>query len=264
MKKIDNLAMNKVVEINNVSFAYNNKPLISNITFSINKGDYLGIIGANGSGKSTLVKLMLRILSPTGGEIRMFGVNINNFKRWNKVGYISQKATSFNLGFPASVEEVVGANLFSRIGLFKSMKKEHRDLVYSALEKVGMQDKGKEMIGSLSGGQQQRVFIARVLVSDPELLILDEPTAGIDIKSEEAVYCLLSDLNEELGLTVVMVSHDIGAMTIHASRFVCLGENGFFEHTPDDKISSDLLTEIYGHGVHLHKDCVNCCRHGEL
>ncbi len=264
MKIKDKQYLNKVVEINNLSFSYNNKPLISNISFSINRGDYLGIIGANGSGKTTLVKLMLKILIPSGGEIKLFGVNINSFKGWSKVGYISQKATSFNLSFPASVEEVVGANLFSRIGLFKTLKKEHRELIYAALEKVGMQDFGKEMIGNLSGGQQQRVFIARILVSEPEMLILDEPTVGIDIRSEEEVYCLLSDLNEELGLTVVMVSHDIGAMTIHASRFICLGEKGFFEHSPRDKISNDLLTEIYGHGVYLHNDSVNSCRHGEL
>ncbi len=256
--------MNKVVEISHLSFSYNNKPLINDISFSINKGDYMGVIGANGSGKSTLVKLILKILNPTGGEIKLFGININSFNGWSKVGYISQTATSFNLSFPASVEEIVGANLFSRVGLFKAPKKEHRDLVYTALEKVGMQDRGKEMIGNLSGGQQQRVFIARVLVSEPEMLILDEPTAGIDVRSEEAVYCLLRDLNDELGLTVIMVSHDILALTIHASRFVCLGENGFFEHSPDEKISNDLLTEIYGHGVHLHNESRNSCRHGEL
>ncbi len=254
--------MEKVLEVENLSFGYGSKPIIDDISFSVFKGEYLGIMGANGSGKSTLLKLILRMLAPDRGTIRLFGEDIGIFSRWSKIGYISQKATSFNLSFPASVEEVVSANLYSRIGLFKKPKKEHMDLVYGALEKVGMQDHSREIIGNLSGGQQQRVFIARVLVSEPQILFLDEPTAGIDVKSEEEVYCLLTDLNEELGLTVVLVSHDIGAMTVHASRFICLGENGFFEHIPGNGTTNSLLKEIYGHSVTLHNDCDNCCRHG--
>jgi zinc transport system ATP-binding protein len=252
--------MDHVIEVNNLNFGYDGKLVLRDISFSIIRGDYLGIIGTNGSGKSTLLKLILKILPLSEGEIKILGINISNFTLWNKVGYISQNATAFNGSFPASVEEIVGANLFSKIGLFKMPQKKHKTLVYEALEKVGMQDSGKKMIGNLSGGQQQRVFIARVLVSDPELLLLDEPTAGIDAKSEDAVYCLLADLNKNLGLTVVMVTHDIAAVTIHANRFICLGENGFFEHTPNDENADRLLTEIYGHGVHLHHDCKNCIK----
>jgi zinc transport system ATP-binding protein len=254
--------MEKVIEVNHVSFGYDGKPILKDISFFVNKGDYLGIIGANGSGKSTLLKLLLKILNLSSGEVKFFGVNVNGFNEWNKIGYIAQNATSFNSSFPASVEEVVGANLFSKIGLFKAPGKEHKELVYQALKKVGMQDYGKRLIGHLSGGQQQRVFIARALVSDPEILILDEPAAGVDIESEEALYCLLAELNTELNLTVVMVTHDIGAITIHANRFICLGENGFFEHSPKDEKTNELLTEIYGHKVHLHHDCKNCCGPG--
>lgn len=253
--------MDKIIEVDNLNFGYSEKLILKNISFVVNKGDFLGVIGANGSGKSTLVKLILKILAPLSGDIKLLGESVNAFKKWDKVGYVSQKVNSFNGSFPATVEEIVGANLFSKIGLFKLPNKQHKEQVYQALEKVGMQDYGKSLIGNLSGGQQQRVFIARVLVSEPEILFLDEPTVGIDAKSEEAVYCLLARLNQELGLTVVMVTHDIGAITIHANRLICLGEKGLFEHKPEDGMTNEFVTEMYGFGVNLHvHDCKNCCR----
>lgn len=258
--------MSHIIEINNLNFGYSGRLILKDISFSVEKGDFLGIIGSNGSGKSTLIKLMLKILEPLNGEIKLLGENINHFRRWDKIGYVSQKANAFNGSFPATVEEVVQANLYSKIGLFKTAKKHHKELVYQALEKVDMQDYGKSLIGNLSGGQQQRVFIARVLVSEPEILFLDEPTVGIDAKSEEAVYCLLARLNRELGLTVVMVTHDIGAITVHANRMICLGEKGLFEHDPKEGLSKEFATEIYGYGVNLHlhhsehHDCQNCSK----
>ncbi len=253
--------MENIIEVDNLNFGYNGSLILKNISFSVEKGDFLGIIGANGSGKSTLVKLLLKILTPLSGEMKLLGTNLDEFKRWDKIGYVSQKANSFNGSFPATVEEVVGANLFSHIGLFKLPKKKHKEQIFKALEKVDMQDYGKRLIGNLSGGQQQRVFIARVLVSDPEIMFLDEPTVGIDAKSEEAVYCLLARLNKELGLTVVMVTHDISAITIHANKLICLGENGLFIHDPKEEMTAEFVTEIYGYGVNLHlHDCKNCCR----
>lgn len=255
--------MDRIIQVDNLNFGYNGRLILKNVSFSVNRGDFLGIIGANGSGKSTLVKLMLGIISPLSGNITLLGEDIKNFRKWDRTGYISQKVNSFNGSFPASVEEIVGANLFPKVGLFRQPGRKHREMVYSALEKVGMQDHGKKLIGNLSGGQQQRVFIARVLVSDPEILFLDEPTVGIDARSEEAVYCLLARLNRELGLTVVMVTHDIGAITVHANRLVCLGENGVFEHDPAEGVTNEFATSIYGFGVNLHvHDCKNCCNRG--
>lgn len=222
--------MERLVEVRDLKFGYGGKPVLKDVSFSIYKGDYTGISGGNGTGKSTLLKLMLGILPPASGGIFLFGESIQRFKQWNRVGYISQRATSFNQGFPATVEEIVGANLFSRIGLFKPPGRKHKEMVYQVLEAVGMQDLRKKLIGNLSGGQQQRVFIAKVLVSQPEILFLDEPTTGIDVKSEETVYCLLDRLNRESGLTVVMVSHDISALTVHASKLLCIGEEGLLEH----------------------------------
>jgi len=253
--------MKKIIEVDNLSFGYRERLILKNINFVVNKGDFLGIIGANGSGKSTVVKLILKILTPLTGDIKLLGESVHNFKNWDKIGYVSQRINSFNGSFPATVEEIVGANLYSKIGLFKLPKKQHKELVYHALEKVEMQKYGKSLIGNLSGGQQQRAFIARVLVSEPEILFLDEPTVGIDAKSEDAVYCLLAKLNKELGLTVVMITHDISAITVHANRLICLGEKGLFEHKPQDGITNEFVTELYGYGVNLHlHECKNCCR----
>lgn len=253
--------MENIIEVSNLSFGYNEVSVLKNINFSVHKGDFLGIIGSNGAGKSTLMKLLLNILTPVSGEIKLLGENINRFKKWNEVGYISQKANSFNSSFPATVEEIVGANLFSKIGLFRMPKKHHKEMIYNALEKVDMQDYGKRQIGNLSGGQQQRVFIARAIVNNPKILFLDEPTVGIDAKSEQSVYCLLSEFNKSLGLTVVMVTHDIGAITAHANRIICLGENGLLEHNPSEGITKELVTKIYGSGVNLNiHDCKNCHR----
>ena len=255
--------MEKVIEAKDLCFGYSEKLILENISFSVDKGDFLGIIGPNGSGKSTLIKLLLKMLTPSSGEIKILGERIEKFNKWNKMGYVSQKANSFNTSFPATVEEVVGANLFSKVGLFRHLNKHHKEQTNKALEIVDMQDYKNKLIGNLSGGQQQRVFIARVLVSQPEIMILDEPTVGVDAKSEEAVYCLLAKLNKELGITVIMISHDIGAVTVHANKLACMGNRNLFIHNPKEKLTEKVISDLYGHTVklHIHKhDCENCTR----
>ncbi|NLY18198.1 MAG: metal ABC transporter ATP-binding protein [Clostridiaceae bacterium] len=251
--------MNEIINVKDLSFAYQGKLILKDVSFKIEKGDFTGIIGPNGAGKSTLVKLLLKRLTPLKGSIEIFGENIQSFDQWSKIGYISQKANSFIGGFPATVEEIVGANLSAKTGIFRKKAKEHKERVYEALEKVNMQDYGKKLIGQLSGGQQQRVFIARVLVADPEIMILDEPTVGIDMKSEEAVYCLLARLNHDPGITVIMVTHDIVAITVHANKLICLGERGMHVHDINNPITDETLSEIYGYKVRLHShSCLDC------
>ncbi|GAE90727.1 metal ABC transporter ATP-binding protein [Acetivibrio straminisolvens] len=259
--------MEKVIEISNLSFGYGERLILEDMSFSVEKGDFVGVIGPNGSGKSTLLKLLLRQIKPIKGEIKLLGQNIEKFNQWNKIGYVAQKASSFNTSFPATVEEVVSANLFPQIGLFKRIKSKHRELVYKALETVGMEDYKDRLIGNLSGGQQQRVFIARVLVSEPELIFLDEPTVGIDSESEGALYCLLGRLNQERGITIVMVSHDIGAVTVHANKIACMGNKGLVMNENTEEFAKNSLREIYGHDVNLHAHkhcCTNCWKKGAI
>ena len=248
-----------ILEVQNLSFAYQGNLILKDVNFTINKGDFAGIIGPNGSGKSTLIKLMLKILTPEKGQIKIMGEDIKKFSGWSKIGYISQKANSFNTGFPATVKEIVGISLLANNGIFRRKPADYEQKVYDALKKVGMQDYGNALIGRLSGGQQQRVFIARVLVTEPEIMFLDEPTAGIDAKSEEALYCLLARLNEELGITIIMVTHDIGAITVHANKLICLGEKGVTVHDTGEAAADEFFSEIYGYSVQVHSHgCRNC------
>lgn len=188
------------IEIKDLKFGYEDTLVLDNVNMQIEKGDYVGIIGANGTGKSTLIKLILGLLPPKSGMV------IRNEKN---VGYVPQVGLSVKGDFPATVMEVVMMNLYGSIGFLKRPKKEHYQKAEQALDIVGMLDYKNRLIGKLSGGQQQRVLIAKSLVGSPDILILDEPVTGIDAKSEENLYQLLKRLNRENGITIIMVTHNI-------------------------------------------------------
>lgn len=237
--------MEKVIEVDQVRFGYGSEPILDKIGFAVFKGDFVGIIGSNGTGKSTLLKLLLGELTPTGGTITILGEDIRHFKHWSKIGYVPQNGIAAGGSFPATAEEIVKANLFSQIGLMRFPKKEHLEKTRQALDLVGMADYAKRLIGNLSGGQQQRVMIARVLVNEPEMMLLDEPTTGIDAKSAEALYTLLSRLNSETGLTIAMVTHDVARAADYVSRILCLEEGSLVE------LDHDQLKEELSH-KHKH------------
>lgn len=254
----------QVLEVENLSFAYQGNYILKDVSFTVNKGDFVGIIGPNGSGKSTLVKLMLKILTPEKGHIKILNEDIKKFNGWSKISYVSQKA-NLNSDFPATVKEIVGVNLLANTGIFKRKTSDYNQRVVEALKKVDMQDYCNNLIGRLSGGQQQRVFIARALINDPEIMFLDEPTVGIDAKSEEALYCLLARLNEELGITIIMVTHDIGAITVHANKLISLGDEGLTVHDTSQPVSDQNLSKIYGYNVQGYgRQCRNCGHIGLL
>ena len=205
---------NKVLEVKDLSFSYPDKSILHRLSFDVDAGDFMCIVGTNGTGKSTLLKLILNQLSPLEGEIKLLGTNSEKYKDFASIAYVSQKATNINRDFPATVEEVVSLGLYSKKGLFKRNTKEDKKLIDSALERVGMLDYKHRQIGYLSGGQQQRVFIAKALISDPRIIFLDEPTTGIDIRAVDSICCLLGDLNKNSGITIVMVTHDISLFII--------------------------------------------------
>jgi len=221
--------MPNVIEVENLSFGYGSEPIFSKIGFSIYKGDFVAIIGSNGAGKSTLLRLLLGELTPSAGNLRLFGQDVRQFRDWPKIGYLPQNGLKSGADFPATAEEIVQANLFSQIGLLRFPKKEHREKTRHALDLVGMADYSRRMIGELSGGQQQRVMLARVLVSNPEIMLLDEPTTGVDARSVQSLFELLSQFNRETGLTIVMVTHDIGRAENYVSRILCLEEGSLVE-----------------------------------
>ncbi|WP_427339354.1 metal ABC transporter ATP-binding protein [Caloranaerobacter sp. DY30410] len=244
--------METIISIKNLFFGYRDKMILEDINLDIYEGDYIGIVGPNGSGKSTLIKLMLNILKPVKGEIKLFGQDIKRFNKWDKIGYVAQKSNSFNKKFPATVEEVVAMNLYPKIGLFKSIKRNHLELVHNALKIVNMEKYKNKLIGDLSGGQQQRVFIARALVNFPKVIFLDEPTVGIDIKSQEEFYKLLDKLNREMKITIVMVTHDVGVISNRVKKVACMGNGKLIVHDKNSKLSfQETIEKLYGNSVKI-------------
>lgn len=239
--------MDNIIEIKNLSFRYGNINVLDDINMQISRGEFVGLIGPNGSGKSTLLKIILGLLNPQQGEVTLFGHPVNRFNAWDKIGYVSQKANSFNTGFPATVHEVVAMGLYGKKGVFKPLNKLDKEKIRKAIELVGLSEFEKRNIGKLSGGQQQRTFIARALVNDPELLILDEPTVGIDVESTKQFYNLLDNLNKELGITIILVSHDIGVVTKQVTQIACLNKKLHFHGSPEEfDQNQNVLQKIYG------------------
>ncbi|MHA6251905.1 metal ABC transporter ATP-binding protein [Oceanobacillus sp. CAU 1775] len=240
-----------IVTMKKINFAYEDKTVLEDINFEIPKGKFMGLIGPNGGGKTTLIKLMLGLIKPDSGSIELFGEPLEKFNGRNKIGFVSQKANSFNLGFPATVYEVVSTGLTAKLGYLKFLNKKHKEKILQAIELVDMLDYAYENIGNLSGGQQQRIFIARALVNEPDLLILDEPTVGVDQENVKRFYDLLYRLNKNEGISMLLVTHDTGIVTEYATDIVCLNKNLHFHGDPKEytSLSEKDLSLFYGHPV---------------
>lgn len=211
-----------VLEMLSIRFNYGCHTVLEEVSLTVLKGEALGITGPNGSGKSTLLKIVAGLLQPTEGSLRLFGQDSSDFKDRCRLGYVAQKASFINTGFPSTVEEVVLAGRVARCGLFRSFSREDRSIALESLARVGLVDQRHKPIGALSGGQQQRVFIARALAGLPELLLLDEPSTGMDAENQDRFYSLLRELVDDHGLTLLLVSHDREAITSVVDRKVCL------------------------------------------
>lgn len=235
-----------VLELESVYFQYNRRLVLENINLSVDKGEILGIVGPNGSGKTTLLRIALGLLRETSGSVKLFGSNRDKFRQWSKIGYVAQKVKAFNHGFPATVEETVLAGMATRRGLFKRFDYASRQEVSKALDFVDIADLRHHQVGELSGGQQQRVFIARALVSRPELLILDEPTEGVDMEAKERFYGLLAALREMYGMSIILVSHDIGVISDHVDKIACLNGTLHFHGTPESFYEKNVIKEVWG------------------
>jgi len=246
-----------VLATEGLTFQYNSTEILADISFRLQAGDYLGLVGPNGSGKTTLIKLILGLLQPSKGEIVLFGSNLTDFKDWRKVGYLPQKINSFNPHFPATVREIVSLGLLSTKRVPRRIKRNDDIAINNALELVDIIDIKTELIGELSGGQQQRVLIAKALVSEPELLILDEPTTALDPEAREKFFGTLKDLNENRKVTIIIITHDIGTIGKYASRLLYLDKRLIFYGGFDDFCTSSEMANYFGE----YSQHVICHRH---
>lgn len=218
--------MPPVVQAKNVSFAYTRMPVLENVSFAVEAGDYVGIIGPNGGGKTTLLKLILG-LEKGAGEMELFGVPVHKFKDWQKIGYLAQKSPVSQTRFPLSVEEVVLMGLCFD-AKHKEATAENLQTVRRALQQTHTLDLAGRIFSALSVGQQQRVLLSRALVSKPQLLILDEPSAAMDPESREMFFNLLADLNRKHGVTILLITHDTGEVGKYISKFMYIDKELVF------------------------------------
>jgi zinc transport system ATP-binding protein len=240
--------LDPVVDVDGVTFGYTALPVVEDVSFTVETGEYVGIVGPNGSGKSTLLKLMLGLLEPDAGSADLLGAPARDFENRERVGYVAQDVTEDTTGMPITVAEVVLMGRYPHAG-FGRITSDDRERAREALRTVGIDHLADRRISKLSGGQRQRAYIARALAAEAELLVLDEPTVGVDAESVAAFFELLDSLNAE-GITVLLVEHDIGAVVEHASRVVCLNRELYFDGPPEAFLEADALERAYGTTPH--------------
>jgi len=234
-----------IISVEGLSFRYNSVEVLSNISFSVNAGDYIGLVGPNGSGKTTLIKIILGLLKQKKGNISLFGVDPGNFKEWYRVGYLPQR-TLFNPYFPAIVKEIVSLGLFSKKRFSKGADKPNEILINEAIRLMDVSDIKNKLIGELSGGQQQRVLVARAIVNEPDLLILDEPTTALDPETREKFFHTLRELNRNRNITIIFITHDIGSIGKYASKLLYLDKRIIFYGSFEDFCSSKDMESYFG------------------
>jgi zinc transport system ATP-binding protein len=234
------------VETRSLSFAYGpGPPVLTDVDLTIDRGQFVAIAGPNGGGKTTLLRLILGIERPTAGEALLFGEPAQWFSRREAIGYLAQRA-QLGVSAPATVREVVAAGRLPRVGLLGRAGNEDRRLIGEAIARVGLTDVAHRPLARLSGGQQQRAFIAKALAAEPELLVLDEPTTGVDAEAQEAFAALLDRLHRELGVTILYVSHEFGAVERFVERIVLVRGGIVFDGSPAE------LPGVWHDPSHVH------------
>lgn len=248
-----------ILSSDGLHFQYNGIEILSDISFQVEAGDYVGIVGPNGSGKTTLIKLALGFFKPTRGSIALFGQPPDQFTDWQKVGYLPQKASYFSPYFPATVKEVVSLGLLSNKRFPKRIGKNDDKIIDDVLSLMDIASIKDKLIGELSGGQQQRALIAKAMIGGPELLILDEPTTALDPEGREKFFDILKDLNEKKKLTIIMVTHDIGTIGKYASKLMYIDKKVVFFGGFDNFCASQEMSSYFGE----HSQHIICHRHDE-
>lgn len=214
--------MSEIIRITNLGFDYGEGWVFHKLNLNIEKGDFVAVIGANGAGKSTLLKMLANVVTPTQGEIQYYNLPVADFHEWEKIGYVPQNPARQQRNFPISVREVIELGLIHRHNLLGRINSQDRQMIDKMLTDFDLTALQHRKIGELSGGQQQRVFLARAMVKQPEILLLDEPATGIDTQAKTLLYGMLKKINRENGVTIVMVSHDLELAAETARNALCL------------------------------------------
>ena len=230
-----------IVELQGVTAGYNGAAVLNNVDLRVMPGDFVGLVGPSGSGKTTLLRIVLGAADVISGKVRVYD---KPGTRRNRAGYVPQLET-IDWNFPVTVEETVMMGRTMVNAWFPWYRRRERDLAFDMMERLGIADLAKRHIRQLSGGQQQRVFLARALISNPELLLLDEPTSGVDVKTRDDVMHLLHDLNHA-GVTIILTTHEINAVAVHLPRIVCLNGEIVADGPPHRVITPHILQEVYG------------------
>jgi len=237
------------IDVQNLNFSYNGNPVLENVSFSVKDGEYLGIIGPNGGGKTTLIKIILGLLKPDTGSVKIFGEDIKTFKERALIGYVPQRISQSIPQFPATVEEIVRSGRTARVGLFKRFSEQDKIAIEKAMETADVVKHRARLINELSGGERQRVFIARSLAGEPKMLILDEPSVGVDIAAQEKFYTFIEDLNQNHGLAIIFVSHDIDVVAHEVKCLLCLNKSLVCHGLPREFMKEEYLEKLYGKKV---------------
>lgn len=252
------MAETPCIEVDDISFHYNGNPVLEHVSFTVYTGEYLGIIGPNGGGKTTLLKLILGLLRPDSGRVKIFGTDVDKIRGHRRIGYVPQRVAQAEFYFPATVKEIVRSGRSGSVGLFRRYSHEDEEAIEKAKEITGIHAYWSRTISGLSGGERQRVYIARTLAGEPDILILDEPAVGVDIASQERFYRFISRLNRDERMTVLFVSHDVGVIAEEVHTVLCLNRRLMCQGSPESFIKEEFLEEVYGKKVtsvfHRHID----------
>jgi zinc transport system ATP-binding protein len=251
-----------IISLRDIWVRYNSRIVLEDINFSIEEKEILSIVGPNGSGKSTLLKTIMGFKEPFRGEVKVMGNPPTKIMKTGIVGYLPQDA-HLDSHFPIKAFDVVAMSRYAGKFLLEMLNSDDIELIHGALEKVEMLDFKDHHFGSLSGGQKQRVLIARALAIKPKILVLDEPATGLDAVAQDSFYHLLSGLRDSENLTIIMVSHDIGSVSLFVDKIACLNRRIHFHGKPEDCIPSEALEKVFGKNVNflLHdKKCETCER----
>ena len=242
----------RIIEVKNLNYIINGISILKDISYHINAGDYTAVVGPNGGGKTTLINTILGLKKGWTGEIKLFNQKLEDFKEWQKIGYVPQRVIEFDQKFPITVFETVK---LGRMYNFKKFLRNHtKDIktINDIIEALGISDLKNKLIGELSGGQKQRVMIARALASEPELLLLDEPNTGIDNETQQEFYNILKRLNKEQKITIIFITHDIGVIEDSINSIISINKEILKSDQPRTIFNCQVMREVYGIESHLH------------